>query len=283
MTAYLALRNLPLSRRLTSPPYSPVLGESVLGLVPGERETVHDLVYGMLLPSGNDAAVRLADGVAGSVPQFVAMMNRAAVRLGLRDTHYATPVGLDSPGNYSSARDLVRLVSVLRRDPRFRRITNTPRATLRDGARVRHVVNRNDLVLEVPWVNGVKTGHTVDAGYVLVASATRHGVTLISVVLGAPTIAARDSGSLALLRYGVSRYRPRAGPCGRDRRLGSGPASLQRASLSLRAREGRSALGAGRPAPAGPGPGAAAVGGPDPSRPAHRSGDRVGQDGRSGG
>jgi len=232
MTAYLALRRLRFSQRLAAAEYVPVRGESLLGLEPGERDSVHDLLFGLLLPSGNDAAVTLADGVSGSVPAFVAAMNRAAGRLGLRDTHYATPVGLDSPGNYSSARDLVRLVTVLRRDPRFRRITNTARATLRDGASVRHVVSRNDLVLRVPWVNGVKTGHTADAGHVLVASASRHGTTLVSALLGAPSIAARDAGSLGLLRYGFSRYRPRR-PLYAHERVAEVPIRYERSKLPL--------------------------------------------------
>jgi len=232
MAAYLALRRLPLSRRVAAPAYVPVPGESLLGLEPGERDSVRDLLYGLLLPSGNDAAVTLARAVSGSVPAFVAAMNRAARRLGLHDTHYATPVGLDSPGNHSSARDLVRLVTVLRRDRRFRRITDTARATLREGARVRRVVNRNDLVLRVPWVNGVKTGYTVDAGYVLIASATRHGTTLVSALLGAPSIAARDRGSLSLLRYGFGRYRKReAVPAGQP--VGAVRVRYQRSDLPL--------------------------------------------------
>jgi D-alanyl-D-alanine carboxypeptidase (penicillin-binding protein 5/6) len=89
----------------------------------------------------------------------------------------------------------------------FRRIVDTPRATLHTGARTRTVVNHNDLVGEVPWINGVKTGYTPAAGYVLVGSGTRKGVTLISVVMGARTIAARDDDTLALLRYGFSLYR----------------------------------------------------------------------------
>ncbi|MDX6637288.1 MAG: hypothetical protein QOJ01_799 [Solirubrobacterales bacterium] len=206
MTAYLVLRDLPLRARLTAPRYEPLPGESLMGLRPGERDTVHDLLYGMLLPSGNDAAVTLADGVAGSVPAFVAKMNRAAVRLGLRDTHYATPVGLDSPGNYSSARDLVALTRVLRRNALFRKIVDTRRKTVRSGAEVRHLVNSNDLLREASFVTGVKTGTTVDARHVLVSSGTRHGVTLVAALLGAPTEAERDSGSLALLRYGFSRY-----------------------------------------------------------------------------
>ena len=206
MTAYLALRDLPLRRRLAAPAYHPIPGESLMGLQPGERDSVRDLLYGMLLPSGNDAAVTLADGAAGSVPAFVAMMNRAASRLGLTETHYSTPVGLDSPGNYSSAHDLVALTGVLRRNPLFRRIVDTRRKTVRGGDEVRHLVNTNELLQTVPYVTGVKTGTTQDARDVLVSSATRHGVTLIAALLGAPSEAERDAGSLELLRYGFSRY-----------------------------------------------------------------------------
>jgi serine-type D-Ala-D-Ala carboxypeptidase (penicillin-binding protein 5/6) len=206
MTAYLALRELPLQRRLVAPPYHPIPGESLLGLEPGERLSVRDLLYGLLLPSGNDAAVTLADGVAGSVPAFVEDMNRAAGRLGLGDTHYSNPIGLDQPGNYSSPRDLAKLALDLRRDRLFRRIVDTTQRTLRTGNIPRTVVNRNDLVGRVPWVNGVKTGYTPDAGNVLVGSGTRRGVTLLSVVMGAATEAARDDDTLALLRYGFSLY-----------------------------------------------------------------------------
>jgi D-alanyl-D-alanine carboxypeptidase (penicillin-binding protein 5/6) len=133
-------------------------------------------------------------------------MNRRAVALGLRDTHYTTPIGLDDPGNYSSARDLARLAIRLRGYEFFRRTTDLPSATLRSGARPRTVVNRNALVRRFPSVNGVKTGHTSRAGYVLVGSASRAGVTVISVVLGEPNEHARDVDSLALLRYGLRGY-----------------------------------------------------------------------------
>jgi D-alanyl-D-alanine carboxypeptidase (penicillin-binding protein 5/6) len=182
--------------------------------------STRDLLYGLLLASGNDAAVTLADGVAGSVPAFVAQMNRAAARLGLSETRYSNPIGLDQAGNYSSPRDLARLTLVLRRDPMFRRIVDTPRKTLRTGARARTVVNRNDLVARVPWVNGVKTGYTPEAGNVLVASGARRGVSLVSVVMGAPSEVARDQASLALLRYGFSLYRPQT-PVKEGERLGS--------------------------------------------------------------
>ena len=88
----------------------------------------------------------------------------------------------------------------LRREGLFRRIVDTPRTTLQTGARPRTIVNHNDLVLTVPWIDGVKTGYTLDAGYVLIGSGTRKGVTLLSVVLGAPSEAARDQDTLSLLR-----------------------------------------------------------------------------------
>jgi D-alanyl-D-alanine carboxypeptidase (penicillin-binding protein 5/6) len=209
MTAYLTLRRLPLDKRITAAPYDPIPGESLLGLEPGERMSVRDLLYGMLLPSGNDAAATLALGVAGTTDAFVDEMNRAADRLGLGETSYANPIGLDDPGNYSSARDLARLALVLRRNQLFRRIVNTPQITLKTGNHPRTIVNHNDLVHSRPWVNGVKTGYTPDAGYVLVASGTRKGVTLLSVSMGAPSNAARDSDSLTLLDYGFSLYHRR--------------------------------------------------------------------------
>jgi D-alanyl-D-alanine carboxypeptidase (penicillin-binding protein 5/6) len=207
MTAYLSLRRLPLDKRLVAPPYHPIPGESLLGLKAGERMSVRDLLYGLLLPSGNDAAATLATGVAGTTAAFVGEMNRSARRLGLRHTSYANPVGLDAPGNYSSPGDLAKLAIDLRRRALFRRIVDTPRATLTTGEHPRTVVNHNDLVGRVPWMDGVKTGYTLDAGYVLVGSGTRKGVTLVSVVMGAPSIRARDRNTLALMRYGFSLYR----------------------------------------------------------------------------
>jgi len=169
--------------------------------------TVADLLRGLLVVSANDAAVTLAVDIAGSKRAFVAMMNRRARELGLRDTHYANPVGLDQAGNYSSAADLAKLTLILRQRAFFRATTNLATATLRSGSHVRHLVNRNDLVRTVPLVNGVKTGHTTGAGFVLVGSATRNGVTVISAVLGDSSDTARDADSLRLLRYGLSHYR----------------------------------------------------------------------------
>ncbi len=206
MTALLTLEKVKLSDVLTAVRYSGASAESLLGLRAGERLTVADLLRALLLPSANDAAETIAVGVGGSPSRFVARMNRRARALGLRNTHYANPVGLDDPDNYSTARDLVKLAQVLLRNRFFAATVDRPNAILRSGARPRVIVNRNVLVRQVPFVDGVKTGHTSTAGYVLVGAATRGGVTMLSAVLGDPSESARDADSLALLRYGLGRY-----------------------------------------------------------------------------
>jgi D-alanyl-D-alanine carboxypeptidase (penicillin-binding protein 5/6) len=135
-------------------------------------------------------------------------MNRTAQKLGLDDTSYANPIGLDDPDNYSSAHDLVTLASILMRNRLFARIVNTPSATLQSGDHPRTVTSRNTLLGQAPWIDGVKTGHTLDAGYVLVGAGTRGSTTLISAVLGTPSEYARDQSTLELLDYGFSLYHP---------------------------------------------------------------------------
>ena len=210
MTAYLALQELPLDRKLVVPPYQALPAESIAGLTAGERLTVRDLLTAMMLPSANDAAETVALGVAPTEAAFVEEMNAAAAELGLDGTSYANPIGLDDPANYSTATDLAELARVLRGDKRFREIVSQPEATLESGAMPRQVVTRNTLLLSDPTVDGIKTGHTTEAGYVLVASAKRKGVPLISVVLGAGSEAGRDAASAELLDYGYSLYDERS-------------------------------------------------------------------------
>jgi serine-type D-Ala-D-Ala carboxypeptidase (penicillin-binding protein 5/6) len=209
MTAYLALHELKPNQVVTAPAYRPSNpAEITLGLDAGERIRVRDLLYALLLPSASDAAETLAVAVSGSVPAFVADMNRTARKLGLTDTSYANPIGLDDPDNYSSAHDLVTLASILMRNPVFARIVNTPSATLHSGEHSRTVTSRNTLLGRASWINGVKTGHTLGAGYVLVGSGTRGSTTLLSAVLGTSSEYARDQSTLDLLDYGFSLYHP---------------------------------------------------------------------------
>lgn len=207
MTAYVTLKDLPLDKIVRAQPYEPEYGESLMGLRVGQRISVRDLLYGLVLRSGNDAAHTLAIDVAGSEKRFVAQMNRYAAALGLSHTHYANPVGLDQKGNYSSAGDLMTLTQHLLREPAFAKIANSRSAVLRSVHPRRRIKTVNELLEMAPWVTGVKTGHTFGALYVLVGSGQRHGVSLISVVVGAWTDEERFDGSLELLEWGFSQYR----------------------------------------------------------------------------
>jgi serine-type D-Ala-D-Ala carboxypeptidase (penicillin-binding protein 5/6) len=207
MTALVSTEELPLRRRLRAAPYHAAPAESQIELRPGERMSVADLLRALMLESANDAAETLARGAAGSVHAFVRLMNRKARELGLRGTHYANPIGLDESGSYSSARDLSRLARVVLRDDFLAETVRMPRARLLTGSHERVVDNRNDLVGRVPWIDGVKTGHTAGAGYVLVGSGRRRGARLVSVVLATPSEQARDADTLELLDYGFGFYR----------------------------------------------------------------------------
>jgi D-alanyl-D-alanine carboxypeptidase (penicillin-binding protein 5/6) len=209
MTALVALQHAHLDEVLVAPPYQLAAVDSQIGLEAGQRMTVADLIAAMMLPSADDAAHDLAYNIGGhSVTRFVAMMNSEAARLGLRHTHYSTPVGLDTPGNYSTANDLVALAQyVLRTQPFVRRVVALPKARIRIGGEFRTVTNLNGLVGRVSWVTGVKTGHTLEAGYVLVGAGRRHGMTLISAVLGASSESAREADTLAVLKWGLDNFR----------------------------------------------------------------------------
>jgi serine-type D-Ala-D-Ala carboxypeptidase (penicillin-binding protein 5/6) len=209
MTAYVVLRELPLAKIVHARPYAAEYGESLLGLRAGEPISVRDLLYGLILRSGNDAAYDLAFAVAGSERRFVGQMNRYAAALGLSDTHYANPIGLDQRGNHSSARDLATLTERLLRIPACARIAASRRALLSSVRPPRRIATLNELLRMAPWVTGVKTGHTFGAGYVLVGSGRRKGVELIAIAIGAPTDEDRFRDVFDLLRYGFSRYRER--------------------------------------------------------------------------
>jgi serine-type D-Ala-D-Ala carboxypeptidase (penicillin-binding protein 5/6) len=206
MTALLTLERAELDDVFKAAPYSASPIESKIGLMPGERMNVEDLLTALVLESANDAAVTLAEGVAGSRDAFVREMNRRAVALGLRDTSYANPVGFDDPENYSSARDLAALARRLLMNREFARIADMPMATLNSGDHKRTIDNRNTLVQEYPFVSGVKTGHTIGAGYVLIGSGAAGGARVITATLGAPSEAARDADTLALLRWGLEQF-----------------------------------------------------------------------------
>ena len=206
MTALVTLEHASLDDVMTTVDYHGAPAESLAGFRGGERVTVRDLLRALLITSANDAAATLAQRVGGSRAKFVAMMNAKARELKLTDTHYDNPIGLDGKANYSTATDLAKLALILRRNQFFRETTDLRSVTLKSGAHPRTFANRNLLVRNVPAVNGVKTGHTNTAGYILVGSASRAGITVISVVLGDGSESARDADSLNLLKFGLDRY-----------------------------------------------------------------------------
>ena len=234
MTALVAVERSSLGRRMRVVSYPAAPAESVAGLRPGERVTTAGLLQALLIASANDAAATLAVGTAGSNSRFVRLMNRRAAAAGLTSTRFANPVGLDSPGAYSTARDLARLGQLLRGNAYLRRTVDRSRATISAGERRITLFNRNTLVAQVPWISGIKTGHTQRAGYLLVASGERNGVPLVSVVMGTPSEAARNRDTLSLMRYGFSRYRAvTAARAGRP--VASVPVALQGSAVPVAA------------------------------------------------
>jgi D-alanyl-D-alanine carboxypeptidase (penicillin-binding protein 5/6) len=206
MTAYVAMKDLPLSKLVKAQPYEYEYGESVMGLRAGQKISIEDLLYGLILRSAGDAANTLAIDSAGSVKKFVAQMNRYAAALGLTNTHYANPVGLDAKKNYSSALDLAILTMELEKIPAFAKIADSREHTLKSVHPPRKIKSINELLEMAPWVTGVKTGHTWKAGYVLVGSGEKGGVQLISVAIDAPTDETRFSDNLELLEWGFRQY-----------------------------------------------------------------------------
>jgi serine-type D-Ala-D-Ala carboxypeptidase (penicillin-binding protein 5/6) len=169
----------------------------------GTRVPVDVLIKGMIVQSGNDATIALAERVGGSEPAFVQMMNGYAQRLGMSGTHFEDSSGLPSPTHYTTARDLATLSRAIIRDfPEYYGIYSLREFTWN------HIrqENRNGLLERDPSVDGLKTGHTETAGYCLISSAQRSGMRLVSVVLGSPSVSARESGSAALLSYGFNFY-----------------------------------------------------------------------------
>jgi D-alanyl-D-alanine carboxypeptidase (penicillin-binding protein 5/6) len=157
-----------------------LVGDATMGLVQGEVVTVTDLLWGMLVASGNDAAMALARHIGGDMNGFVAQMNTRAGKLGLRQTHFANPHGLDAPGHVSSAADLLTITRLLWEDPLFRAMVGTASIT-RAGHELR---STNEWLTTFPGATGVKTGTTDAAGECLIASVEREGSTVLLVLLG---------------------------------------------------------------------------------------------------
>jgi D-alanyl-D-alanine carboxypeptidase (penicillin-binding protein 5/6) len=208
MTVLLTLEHARPDDVVTVSPFAAGVGESSANLRGGERLTVFELLEAALIQSANDAADALAFHVGhGSEKRFVAMMNAKARRLGLKDTRFVRPDGLDAPGHVSSARDVTLLARILMHRPLVRQIVRMRAATISGGRTLR---TWNDLLSSYPGIFGVKTGHTSAAGWSEVAAARRRGVTIYATLLGSPDRATRNADLAELLDWGFARYRPAA-------------------------------------------------------------------------
>jgi D-alanyl-D-alanine carboxypeptidase (penicillin-binding protein 5/6) len=187
------------------------VGQDEIYLQVGEKLTVYQLLEALLIQSANDAAADLADAVSGSQPAFVALMNAKARELGLTNTHYENPHGLDQRGHYTSALDLTRLARVAMSDPRFAGFVDHYTATIPWAHHPydRVLVSHNELLEHYQWVYGVKTGWTDRAGYCIVAAGHVRGHDIFVTLLGEPDDAHRVADALKLFRWSASQYRER--------------------------------------------------------------------------
>ena len=185
--------------------YAASMGGSQIFLSPGEQITVEDLLKGVCVSSGNDAAVALAECVAGVTELFVEQMNNRARELGMQDTHFVNCTGLPAEGHVTSAWDIaVMSRELIRRHPDIRRFTTIWMDTLRDGQF--QLSNTNKLIRFYDGATGLKTGYTASAGYCISATAEKDGMELIAVVLGGSTSDKRFADAKTLLNYGFASY-----------------------------------------------------------------------------
>ena len=213
MTLILAVEHGNLDQMVTIGPDAAALvrsDSSFMGVSAGEQLSMRDLLYGLVLPSGNDAAVAIADAIGGSVDGFVGQMNARAHQLGLSHTHFVTPHGLDMPGHYTSAHDLAVMSAVAMKNPEIVKITSALRYTIPQTAIHKNydLHSGNDLLsgarAPYPGAIGVKPGFTGDAEYCMGFAAVRHGHLIVGTVLGDPSWQVRIDDMRALLDWGFA-------------------------------------------------------------------------------
>lgn len=209
MTSLVVLENCKdLNEVITIDTKSAGTGGSVLGLKKDDKITVRDLLYGLMLRSGNDTAVALALHLGGSIEGFAELMNNKAQEIGLKDTHFVTPHGLDDPNHYTTAYELAYLTDYALKNESFSKIVKTDYATITINGKSKEIKNTNELLLAgTEGVYGVKTGFTNNAGRCLVTAIKRNNMDLIIVVLGADTRKDRAKDSLKLIDYAYKKYK----------------------------------------------------------------------------
>ena len=199
--------NLKWDEKVTTSSHAASMGGSQIFLEVGEQMTVEDLVKGICIGSGNDAAVSMAERIGGTEENFVKMMNDKAKVLGLKNTHFENACGLDHKEHYSSAYDMAMIAMELVKHEKILEFTGTYEDYLRKNTdKSFWLVNTNKLVRYYQGVDGLKTGYTNEAGYCITTTAKRNNMRLITVVMGEPTSAIRNSETTDMLDYGFNSY-----------------------------------------------------------------------------
>ena len=206
MTAIVVLENSNLNDIVTISKKAAGTGGSRLGLKINDKITVHDLLYGLMLKSGNDAAVALAEHVGGGIEGFADMMNKKASEMGLVNSHFVTPHGLDQDRHYTTAYELACMADYALNIPKFKEIVNSKSYNITINARSSLIGNTNELLGSLNGVYGVKTGFTNGAGRCLVTACKRYDLDIITVVLGADTKKIRTLDSIKLIEYAYKNY-----------------------------------------------------------------------------
>ena len=207
MTTIVILEKSDLDETVTVSAKAGGTGGSRLGLKRGDKASVKDLLYGLMLRSGNDAAVALAEHVGGSVKEFAELMNEKAIELGLTNTHFVTPHGLDDANHYTTALELAKLTDYAMDNETFAKIVGTKSTTIYINNQPRQINNTNELIGVLNGVVGVKTGFTNNAGRCLVTETKRNNMDIITIVLGADTKKDRTKDSVNLIEYTFSKYK----------------------------------------------------------------------------
>ena len=207
MTTIVILEKADLNEKVTVSAKAGGTGGSRLGLKRGDKASVRDLLYGLMLRSGNDVAVALAEHVGGSVKGFAELMNEKAIELGLTNTHFVTPHGLDDANHYTTALELAKLTDYAMDNETFAKIVGTKSTTIYINNQSRQINNTNELLGVLNGVVGVKTGFTNNAGRCLVTETKRNNMDIITIVLGADTKKDRTKDSVNLIEYTFSKYK----------------------------------------------------------------------------
>lgn len=206
MTSLVVIENSNLSDIVTVSKKAAGTGGSRLGIKTDDKISVNDLLYGLMLCSGNDAAVALAEYVGGSVEEFAKLMNNKADELGLNQTHFVTPHGLDADEHYTTAYELAILANYALKNDTFAKIVGTKNTTILINNQSKSLTNTNELLGYLNGVYGVKTGFTNGANRCLVTSCKRDNLDIICVVLGADTKKFRTQDSIKLIEYTFSNF-----------------------------------------------------------------------------